>query len=171
MKIGICGKMCSGKTTLANKIIDFNKNKKYVKDSFANKVYEIAYELFNMKEKDRYLLQQIGTNMRNIDNNVWINYIISKHKDTKNIIIDDVRYKNELLELKKNGYFLIKLKISSELQKKRIINLYKSNSKNHLDNINHSSEISLDNTEDEMFNLIINIDKDDIDNIISTQLS
>ena len=66
---------------------------------------------------------------------------------------------------------MIKLKISSELQKKRIINLYKSNSKNHLDNINHSSEISLDNTEDEMFNLIINIDKDDIDNIISTQLS
>ena len=40
MKIGICGKMCSGKSTFARLIKE--KNNKYVIGSFAGKVYEIA---------------------------------------------------------------------------------------------------------------------------------
>ena len=68
-KIAITGKMCSGKTTIANYLIE--KNNQFVKISFADKVKEIATDLFNMKEKNRYLLQSIGTKMREIDEDVW----------------------------------------------------------------------------------------------------
>ena len=49
MKIAIVGKMCSGKSTLANtiKIID----KQYTIYSIGGKVKEIACDLFNMKTK------------------------------------------------------------------------------------------------------------------------
>ena len=174
MKIGICGKMCSGKSTLAGKIINQYKNiykEDCKKDSLANKVYELAYELFEMKEKDRFLLQQIGTKMRDIDKDVWIKYIIKKHKNTDNIIIDDVRYINEILELKNNGYFIIRLEISPELQEKRIKELYKNNSEQHLINRNHESEIISYNRNNILWDLVINVDKDNIDTIISTLLS
>jgi hypothetical protein len=132
-----------------------------------------------MKEKDRYLLQQIGTKMRDIDKKVWIDYIIKKHEDTENIIIDDVRYSNEIMSLIENGYFLIKLKISPELQEKRIKDLYKNSSDKHIINRNHPSEVMIDYIGDNRFDLIINVDKDDIDafvdnivdSVISTQSS
>ena len=47
MKIGICGPMCSGKTTIANYII--SKNNSYYRTSFAKKLKEIAEDLFNME--------------------------------------------------------------------------------------------------------------------------
>ena len=45
-------------------------------------------------------MQSVGTKMREIDENVWVNYIINNNKD-KNIIVDDVEYLNEFYELKK----------------------------------------------------------------------
>ena len=43
--------------------------------SFADKIYDIAYDLFDMKEKDRKLLQDIGQKMREIDEKIFIKYI------------------------------------------------------------------------------------------------
>ena len=54
MKIAICGKMCSGKSTLANYIMRTFPG--YQKYSFAEKVKELCVELFDMKKKDRPLL-------------------------------------------------------------------------------------------------------------------
>ena len=139
MKIAISGKMCSGKTTVANIFIQLNNN--FQKLSFADKVKDIATDLFFMKDKDRELLQQIGTHMRKIDNNVWANYVIKQSKLYNYIVIDDLRYKNEYDLLKKNGFIIIKLVISKELQLKRLKNTYKSNYENHLKNLNHESEL------------------------------
>jgi hypothetical protein len=117
--------------------------------------------------------------MRDIDKDVWIDYIIKKHKDTENIIIDDVRYSNEIMALIENGYFLIKLVISPKLQEKRIKDLYKNSSDKHLINRNHPSEVMIDYIGDDRFDLIINVDTDKIntivnnivDDVISTQSS
>ena len=72
MKIAIAGRMASGKTTLANHLVDMG----YQKVSLAGKVKEIARDLFQMEEQDRPLLQQIGMKMREIRPSVWIDYII-----------------------------------------------------------------------------------------------
>ena len=156
MKIAIIGKICSGKTTISNILLELNKNFKKV--SFADKVKEIAIELFNMENKDRKLLQQIGTNMRLIDKNVWANYIIEKIKDYEYVVIDDLRYKNEFDILKKNNFKIIKLIISNKLQITRLKNTYNINYKNHLENLNHESELFSETINNQDVDLIINVD-------------
>ena len=96
MKIAICGKMCSGKTTIANLIKEYDN--RYEIFSFGKKVKVIANELFGMdlNNKNRSLMVQIGTKMREIDLNVWANYIINETKDKEFCIIDDLRFQNEL---------------------------------------------------------------------------
>jgi nucleoside-triphosphatase THEP1 len=166
MKIGICGKMCSGKSTLSTKIVEEFNDYNFKIDSFAGKIYKIAYDLFNMKEKDRILLQNIGSTMRDIDKDVWVKYILNKYNDTDNIIIDDVRYPNEVLSLRKKGYFLIKLVISHKVQEKRIKNLYKLTSNTHLNNRTHPSETSLDDIDNDAFDIIVDVDNKDVSDII-----
>ena len=68
MKIAITGKMCYGKTTIANLIKSMIDE--YEIFSFGKKVKEIAKDLFNMQTKDRTLLTSIGTKMREIDPDV-----------------------------------------------------------------------------------------------------
>lgn len=144
MKIALVGEMCAGKTTLSNNIIKWYKSKYDItlnKTSFAEKIYELAYQLFGMVEKDRKLLQDIGTKFREIDNNVWINYTVNKFKD--NVIIDDGRYLNEIERLYHEGYIIIKINITKELQLKRLKKLYIYTWEKHLKNMYHSSETSI----------------------------
>ena len=170
MKIAICGKMCAGKSTLADMLINNYPSIKFTKDSFASKIYELAYELFNMKEKDRELLQTLGTKMREINPQVWVNYIEQKYKGNHNIIIDDARYPNELEMLKKNGFYIIKLNISYKLQEQRIRKLYKDTYQLHLNKRNHASETSMDFLDDRIFNLVVDVDNENLEHIVKTQL-
>ena len=142
MKIAISGKICSGKSTLANIL-----KKKYGGDiiSFADKIKEIAIELFGMKLKDRKLLIDIGTKMKEINENVWINYCINKSRQLENIFIDDLRFSNEWVKLKDEGFILIRLNITREEQIKRIKKTYPETWENHIKKFNDSSEIELDN--------------------------
>ena len=138
MKIAIIGNMCSGKTTTANTIkLADNRFEIF---SFGQKVKDVAVDLFHMKEKDRSLLTSIGTKMREINPDVWVNYIMEEVKYKKFCIIDDLRYQNEYDACLKHGFIFIKLKISPELQQKRIIQLYPNNYQDHFNNLNHISE-------------------------------
>jgi shikimate kinase len=161
MKIGIVGKMCSGKSTIAFNISQALKEKyniKLKKISFADKVYELARDIFNMTTKDRPLLQQIGTKFREIDTNCWINYAMKVVQNEEHVIIDDGRYLNEIDAMKKNGFFLIRLNISNELQEKRIRETYPTTFMEHLNNINHMSEQDITIYPDEYFDHIIDMD-------------
>ena len=84
MKIAICGKMCSGKTTLANYIMRTFPG--YQKYSFAEKVKELCVELFDMKKKDRPLLIDFANKMREIDPNVWINQVLKQTNGQETMI-------------------------------------------------------------------------------------
>ena len=138
MKIAITGKMCSGKSTIATMIIQYNNN--YNKYSFSQKIKDIAVELFNMKNKDRELLIKIGGYMREINNDVWVNYLMNKIKHEDNCIIDDLRYQNELTECLKNNFKIIQLNVSKKDQINRIRRIYPDNYEDHIKNINHVSE-------------------------------
>ena len=161
MKIAISGKICSGKSTLTDKLIEIYPN--LVKKSFAGKIKEMAIELFGMKEKDRKLLQDIGTNMRLIDEDVWVKYIVNTSNDY--VIIDDLRFENEARLLKENNWILIRLNISQELQKERIMKTYPHTYNEHLDNLNHESEMDISKL-DKYIDLDLDSENIDYDNLI-----
>lgn len=119
-KIGIMGKMGSGKTTLANKIIELDS--RFIRISFADKIKEIARELFSMRHKDRQLLQDIGSKMREIRSSVWIDYVIGTiiKKGYTHIVIDDVRFEDEIQALKRCGFHLVYLDIDEEARIQRL---------------------------------------------------
>ena len=138
MKIAICGKMCSGKTTLANYIMrTFPGYRKY---SFAEKVKELCVDLFDMKKKDRPLLINFANKMRDIDPDVWVNQVLKQTKGQENCIIDDVRYQNEVDALMRDGWKFIQLNVPYELQKSRIMKLYPNDYEEHLKALCHISE-------------------------------
>ena len=138
MKIAICGKMCSGKSTLANYIM--SNYPEYQKYSFAGKVKELCVELFDMKGKDRPLLINFANKMRDIDENVWVNQVLKQTSGKTNCIIDDVRYQNEVDALIEDGWSFIQLNVPDELQKSRIMGLYPDNYQQHFNSMNHISE-------------------------------
>ena len=160
MKIAITGKMCSGKTTLSNYICSVEPRFKIF--SFGKKIKEVANDLFNMDPmiKDRSLLISIGQKMREIDSEVWINYVIRQTEDHEFCLIDDLRYQNEYDALLKNGFKIIQLEISPLLQEKRIREVYPDNCEDHLSARNHLSENNEFNSSPD---LIIDSDSDECD--------
>lgn len=139
MRIAICGKICSGKSTLANAL---SENFKLRKISFANPVKMYAEEIFDMKYKDRKLIQDFAEKMKEINPNVWIDYldrsILEKEDD---IVIDDLRFMNEYNFLRTRGFFIIRINIEMIDQIKRIKSTYPDKWQDHIDRLNHVSEI------------------------------
>ena len=138
MKIAICGKMCSGKSTLANYIMSSYPG--YQKYSFAQKVKELCSELFDMKGKDRPLLINFANKMREIDGKVWINQVLKQTEGKEKCIIDDVRYQNEVDALIEDDWSFIQLNVPILTQRERIMELYPDNYQEHIQSMNHISE-------------------------------
>ena len=162
MKIAITGKICSGKSTLANKLKNILKLEKY---SFANNVKKYAKEIFEMEYKDRKLIQDFAEKMKEIDNNIWIKQLDKEIKDKVHIIIDDLRFENEYKYLKANKYYIIKLVIDKNQQIKRIEDLYKDKAPEHLERLEHISECNIDKLNAD---LTINTEDVDIKTILKT---
>ena len=146
MKIAISGPMCSGKSTIAKFICEENSDYKIY--SFGQKIKDIAQELFGMEKdkKDRSLLINIANKMKEINQNVWINYIIKECIDKENCIIDDLRFDNELNVLKNSDdWYFIVIQIPKETRIKRIKELYPDNYEDHIKNMDDISEKGLTN--------------------------
>jgi dephospho-CoA kinase len=138
MKIGLLGKMASGKTTTAQLFQQYFPQLQ--KLSFADPVKQIATQIFNMKGKNRELLQDIGGKMREIDPNVWVNFTIRLAEQYADVIIDDVRYLNEIDALKNAGFTIVYLEVTAEQQRERILTHYWDDATQHFDRLNHESE-------------------------------
>jgi dephospho-CoA kinase len=152
MKIAICGKMASGKTTLAQEL-KLQHNFEIV--SMASEVKRVGKELFGMVEKDRPLLQQIGMKMREIRESVWLDCVIRESNKLQLVVCDDIRFINEAKTLKDNGWTLIKLDIQDDLQKIRLKDAYGDKWEGHWNNRNDPSETEVDKIPLEWFDLII----------------
>jgi len=107
-RIALTGRMGTGKSTLA----EFLKNSfGFQRRSFAAKLKEMAREMFDMKSKDRVLLQTLGSKLREVQSDVWAKYVIDEINETAplRVVIDDMRYLNEATALKENGFKLVGL--------------------------------------------------------------
>lgn len=160
MKIGLIGKMCSGKSYVSKILARRCALKQF---AFADKVKEISKDLFFTEWKDRKLLQQIGAGMRLIDEYVWINYLIFSMDGEDRIIVDDIRYPNELQALRERDFTIIKLTVDKETQINRLIETYPNTYVQHIDRLNHESESYVDNM---IPDYTIKSDKDVIENIM-----
>ncbi len=162
--IGISGKLNSGKTTLANYIVN---EYKYTKYSFADPLkkglmeifgfeYDQVYTTKGKETLDKYwnitprdTMQYFGTTIfRNninklipeMNENFWVNRFKKNYKG-EYLVIDDVRFINEINIIKELGGIIIRINRNNELNKSNY----------------HISEIILDNYNE--FDLIIENNK------------
>ena len=139
MIIGISGKFASGKDTVADYLV---KVYLFRKLAFAAKLKEICSDLFGMKDKDRELLQKVGVAMREIRNNVWVDYLVTSVAPEANIVVTDLRFPNEFEALKAKGAFLIRLEVPQQVRVARYRELYKKEPTE--EQLTHESETALD---------------------------
>jgi len=143
MKIAFIGKICSGKSYAA-KYLQANHDFEIL--SFGDPVKRYATEIFNLKFKDREIIQDFGQILKNIDTDVWVNHLIRKFNTldkSKNIVIDDLRFKNEQKALQKLGFIFVYLHIEDKFQLERIKNTYKINVSKHIERRFNSSECEM----------------------------
>lgn len=154
------GKAGSGKTTLSQYLID---NYNYQVAKFAYPVYMIAEKYFNMKNKNRRLLQVIGTEAGRdcINQDIWVNRfkeditIVNKvfeimDMDKPKFVMDDCRFPNEHKILQELNFVGIYLDVPEYIRKQRLI---ERDGEAQEDCLNHKSEILIDTFKDKLINL------------------
>lgn len=154
------GKAGSGKSSCTKYL---QEKYGYTITKFAHPVYAIAQNYFEMKEKDRKLLQIIGTDAGRqwINPNIWVNrfkediqivILTSAYLNQKvpNFCSDDVRFKNEYEALISMGWKGIYLNCSDEIRFKRLSSRdgYSQEKFN-----NHASETGIDEFKDKLIKL------------------
>lgn len=102
LKIAILGKSGAGKDTAADYLIE---RYGFTKIRFGTSLYEICEKYFDMKGKDRKLLQDVGLAMRSVKPTVFVDLAEKEilSADT-NIVVPDLRQPNEYEMLKRNGF-------------------------------------------------------------------
>ena len=136
MLIGFSGKKGSGKSYFADYLVN---NKLFIKLSFASPLKEITKILFNLSDEDvkdpikkelinpkfnaspRELMQWLGTDIMreefnkkfNYSGSIWIDSVKDKIKtlldNNKDVVIDDVRFQNEVDMIHSLGGIVINL--------------------------------------------------------------
>ena len=167
----IIGHIHTGKTTVANYLCEkYNFKRMSLGDGVKEctvKMFEILNstgftrenikleDLNNRDKKERYrtLMQQISTDCikKVISENVWIDIVKQKIINSKheNIVIDDIRFKNELFELSNlnKNVLIIKLTRDCEIKSEHI-------SEHDLDDTIVPNIINNNGTKEELFKLV-----------------
>lgn len=153
--IGIHGKLQSGKDTIADYLLNRRKigsEEEFMRFAFADPLRTIVSYLFNVKTgrpeghdyppNVRKLLQDVGVKLREVDPDVWVNYLwrdiqkVTKQDDIisclfpRCFVIPDVRFLNEVELIQRHGGHL--WKVVRHVDRKE-------------DMDEHSSETALDN--------------------------
>jgi len=124
VKIAICGQLRSGKDTVSNIL---RENYGFSSFAFAEGIWKTIELLFPNEferrhiEKPRRLLQELGQNIRKVDENVWIKYTFRRIAESgvERVLITDLRQPNEYKALKENGFFIIRVKADVDVRVER----------------------------------------------------
>lgn len=134
--IAISGKICSGKSTLAKKY----QNMGYTLISFSDPMKMLFGKVKNRENMINFAKYVKSNNYYAFVENIEkrIQYLI---EDNKKIVIDDLRFLNELNMLKKYNFYCIRLEVPENIRVERFLKLYDKKDIKHLDD---ESECSLD---------------------------
>lgn len=115
----------SGKDEIYSIIKDLNQED-VVKLSFGYALKKYAHEVTDipLEPKPRWLYEQFGKAMRDIDPDVWVKQVDKTYKDAlkngfNNFVITDLRQPNEYKWCKDNGFTIVYVDASEEVRKER----------------------------------------------------
>ena len=130
MKIALFGKMRAGKDTVGEMLINDYGFKRF---AFATGIGQIIEEYFPEAiaegKKPRHHYQFIGQQLRQLDPDVWVKYLlksVEEYEQTKRdgrplVLVTDGRQSNEAEKLKAEGYTIVKVEAPDEVRMNRII--------------------------------------------------
>ncbi len=162
MRLALCGKMASGKTTIAEYL---EAEVGFERFSLAKAVKEYANFLFDIPEghKDRLAYQKVGDGGRKkLYENIWIDTLLQQvsKSNPKLVVVDDVRYLNEVKILKSAGWIIVKIEIDDTLQVERLKETYPLDWEIHANARNHPSESEVDYITSDMVDLVVRATND-----------
>ena len=139
LRVAFAGGMASGKTSVAQDLAKKCNSSEII--SFATPVKEISAHVLGMRHKSRKLLQEVGSVYRRFDEDIWVNVLLNRIDEEKEIVIvDDVRFENELKALKLRGFKIIWLETSQRERIRRLKEKYGTKSDEHILGLRHPSE-------------------------------
>ncbi len=151
LRIGMIGKMRSGKDTAAAHLIDTKKFGQFAFGTGIKRVVQTIYPNLDTRLKPRKVYQDVGQKLREIDPMIWINLLELDVKrwtrskvifdETPNIVITDIRQMNEVEYLKAQGYVFIKVECDEAIRLQRIED---SGDDFTEEDLNHETEVSID---------------------------
>lgn len=164
IKVAFCGSMGSGKTYAANELLQKIDAKML---SIAKPIKEIVSDMGHTGRASHIMVGTVG---RQIDRRIWIDKLmerIEKYRESgaENIIVDDVRFKNEAETLKEAGFYLVYLNTPWHVRFQRI--------RERTDDLNadiqwfaHPSEIALETVDMSYFDFVCT-NEDDVHGVIN----
>lgn len=150
--IAIAGKKGSGKDTLGNMFPELKKRafadsiKSFLVDAFDIAPWKLEDRTEKEKPMDKWwgksprdLMKDVGDGLRErVSKDIWVDILFDKIRDLDNIIITDLRFKNEFKRCKEEGVFIIKV-VRPEIDSSDT----------------HISEVDLDDIPDSEFDAIV----------------
>lgn len=149
IKIGLTGKMRSGKDTLADYLVE---NYGFTKFAFGDALKRYVHEIFdvNPNEKPRDIYQRFGQYCRAIDGDVWVRKCFQSiaESDRGNRmfrpIITDIRQHNEYDRCRAEGFVIIRVKADDSVRLERA---REAGDKFDKESLNHETERHVDGFE------------------------
>lgn len=146
-RIAIFGPMCSGKTYVADHLV---QNFNYFKLGFATKLKAVAKDLFDIEGKNqeaRELLQGFADDCKKWDSDLFTKHFLIEAEKHRQIVCDDMRFAREAEVLRENGFVLVQVECGEARRLERINKLYNYSSTSvH----NHNSEQDYKNIEPDL---------------------
>lgn len=123
VKIALCGKIRSGKDTVADYLCDKHGFQSY---RFSEGIWEVGRLVFPKEfapnaPKPRRLLQDIGQKLRMVEPDIWVNYTLNHitKEGKERVVVTDLRQPNEYRILKEKGFFIVRVKAEDWLRLER----------------------------------------------------
>lgn len=141
MRVAFYGPMCSGKTYLANYLV---QNYGFRRMGFADKLKEVAQDLFDIDPKNknnfnRKLLQEFSDDIKKWGGeDIFVKHFLKNLPPLEyNITCDDLRYPFEAVALRAEGFKIVSVNSYENIRQERILKLYPDTS---LEAQRHKSE-------------------------------